>query len=146
MVNGGKIDYNPVSWQEWQELAFKRGVDADRLLQAGSDVAAVYMAGYVVECALKALWLVSGFSPPRSGKHGHDLLHLWQKMARNLRVVAEQEQSGQFFLQQWSTDLRYCRAVPVATPAPAQLIRGAKRLFGLIQQAIRQQQSKANRR
>ena len=60
------------------EVARERGVDASTLRREKRLLAATYMAGYAVECGLKALLQRMGKRFPRSGSEGHHLRGLWE--------------------------------------------------------------------
>ncbi len=62
------------------EAAHKHLVDAQALLGQKRPDGAAYLSGYVVECALKSLWLHETGAPTGNampwGKQGHDLSYL----------------------------------------------------------------------
>jgi len=114
--------------QEKQIRLFRRAADqrlttAEFLLKHGFDLDAVYLAGYTVECALKALIL--RWTPPRdfedvlakvteAGARGHDFEYLkgLLKERRRARTRTDREVLGVLAtllkaVGSWSTDLRY---------------------------------------
>jgi hypothetical protein len=62
------------------EAAQKHLLDSQALLSQHRPDGAAYLSGYVVECALKSLWLhqtgIPSLGPMPWGKRGHDLNHL----------------------------------------------------------------------
>ena len=114
--------------QEKQIRRFRRVADqrlntAEFLLKHGFDLDAVYLAGYTVECALKALVLRwtprGGFHPmwvrlTQVGAKGHDFEYLKDllKEQRSGRNKTDRETLGSLAIHlkrvaTWSTDLRY---------------------------------------
>jgi hypothetical protein len=81
------------------EAARKHLLDAQTLLQARRSDGAAYLSGYVVECALKSIWLLetrpTGESSPPWGKRGHDLGFLESSVA-SLATIAEAKTARYF--------------------------------------------------
>lgn len=82
------------SGDDHPEAAGKHLADAQALRSSGRADGSAYLAGYVVECALKALWLhergvpASGQKPAwKAGKSGHEISELQNDIA-SLAVVA----------------------------------------------------------
>lgn len=76
------------SGDDHPEACAKHLADAQVLLSAARADGAAYLAGYVVECALKSLWLLERGMPPRgqkpawkAGKTGHELSELHKDIA-----------------------------------------------------------------
>jgi hypothetical protein len=96
--------------------AFDRLDDAQTLLRAAHTTGAVYLAGYGIECILKALAL-SGVPPARRsqmllsyrGSRAHDFEWLWTTYLSNRGATAPRSVARAFALvnSYWSTDLRY---------------------------------------
>jgi hypothetical protein len=69
------------------EAAGKHLSDARVLLPAGRVDGAAYLAGYVIECALKSLWLHERGVPPsgkpawKAGRTGHEISELRKDVA-----------------------------------------------------------------
>jgi HEPN domain-containing protein len=93
--------------------ALHRFEEAEFLLKNGYATAAVYLAGYAVECGLKALLLretptrrqevlLEGFR----GRQGHDLDGL-RRRYRAHAPIPEDVNRRLVFVNSWSTDLRY---------------------------------------
>lgn len=61
----------------FEEVARARARESALLRQHEHRCAAVYLAGYVVECRLKTLLHRQGKRFPQSGQTGHDLVGLW---------------------------------------------------------------------
>src|SRR5688572_762373 len=88
--------------------------EARFLFDSDFHTAAVYLAGYAVECALKALLLSSEPHARHAatlasfrGTKGHDFAWLVKELARR-RVVVSPEMNRQVGeVAWWSTDLRY---------------------------------------
>lgn len=103
----------PSAFREWKNVSQERANDADAMLSNRSKSSGPpYMAGYAVECILKA-WLERlDKGVPKSGSKGHDLKALWKKLGLRLKDLADQRGHKAFFLQQWSTDMRYETTLP----------------------------------
>jgi HEPN domain-containing protein len=115
---------NQRSAQDWDDAAKERTQDTETLLQhRPNSMGTIYLAGYVVELNLKALWVELGKQPPRT----HDLRSLW--LGAGFRLADLQDRTGtrSFFIEDWNTSLRY-----EATQRPkftsAELVAAAKKL------------------
>ncbi|MDY6806195.1 MAG: HEPN domain-containing protein [Cyanobacteriota bacterium] len=124
----------PTTAADWMAVADERLADAEAILKERPDsVASVYMAGYAIECALKALLQKRGIASPSYGREGHDLRGLWS--AANLNFSANQDPQGTqtFFFEEWNTALRYEKFLPSKSGLKQQeLLKGARRLKGWI--------------
>ena len=95
-------------------VAWHRLEDAETLLDGHRWQGAVYLAGYAVECGLKASLIVRTAQARRRemlsdfvGRRGHDLSWLRQMLAvqgEHLTATIHEELA---LLSMWSTDLRY---------------------------------------
>ena len=128
---------NPSTTREWLIVAAERASDADAL--AGSrqrSHGAVYMAGFAIECSLKAYLQSHHLKFPTSGREGHNLKALWA--AREFRLGDLNDQTGHltFFVTSWSTDIRYSasQADPVES---TERVQAARALTGWIQTRVR---------
>jgi HEPN domain-containing protein len=130
------ITCHPANKEAWLAVANERATDAKRLQEKAREVAAVYMAGYAVESALKAYCSHCGISYKGSGRAGHNLNALWKLAGFQLRDVADPNGTHTFFIREWSTDLRYHDQYdfPISTD---QLVKGAVTLMQLIQSRIK---------
>lgn len=127
---------DPNSPTEWFQLALERAADVDEMLPARSASAGpVYMAGYVIECSLKA-YLMSHGVKWEKGRGGHNLRNLWKASGFKLRDLNDQDGSKAYFIHSWSTDLRYEQKCP-CVPPPADLLAGARSLASWIKQKTR---------
>jgi len=95
--------------------AFQRQEDAEILLRADRTTGAVYLAGYAVECILKAL-ILSALAPAARratlesfrGARAHDYEWLRTQYLENGGARFPRETTRAFTLvNDWSTDLRY---------------------------------------
>lgn len=116
-------------------MSNERGKDAAELRDAKRDLAAVYMAGYVIECKLKA-WLVArGIKFPTAGGGGHNVIGLWEAAGLKRSDLSGERRA---FLDFWGTHLRYQTSIP---PPPHPdfdcLFCGAIGLAGWIQAKMR---------
>ncbi len=131
----------PDTAKEWLAIAQERIADAKAIYHnRPTSIGSIYMAGYAIECSLKALLQKRSIRYPRSGREGHNLRRLWD--ASKLRVADLQDPNGTktFFLDQWSTDLRYESSFPYNLGLKVEdLLEGAKKLVGLIKRQIRRQ-------
>jgi hypothetical protein len=95
--------------------AKQRYEDAQLLLQAGRTTGAVYLAGYTVECFLKALVLASVAKHLRQellgqfrGARGHDVEWLGALYRRHVAGDVPRDVTRHLSrVAAWSTDLRY---------------------------------------
>jgi HEPN domain-containing protein len=132
----------PSTPEKWVEVANERAQDA-RILSGGNrSLGAVYMAGYSIECYLKAYLQKNGISQPPRGKEGHNLRGLWNTAGFRVSDLNDSDGSQAYFISRWDTQLRY-QAVLESNHSPNDLMRGAKKLAGLIQKRLR---SSARRR
>lgn len=105
----------------WQQLAEERVLDAGALLDAGRWSAAYYLAGYAVECGLKACVLAFVEQNPaviffekryseRCWTHDLDALFTLANIAENREIACEANRDlGRSWsaLQEWSEQDRY---------------------------------------
>ncbi len=95
--------------------AKQRYDDAQLLLEAGRTTGAVYLAGYTVECFLKALLLASVSRQLRQrllgefcGAGGHDIERLGALYRRHVGADIPRDVTRHLSrVATWSTDLRY---------------------------------------
>jgi hypothetical protein len=126
----------PSTAEEWVEVAKERAHDARALSDGNRSLGAVYMAGYSIECYLKAYLQKQGIRQPPLGKEGHNLRRLW--LAARFRLSDLNDSSGNqtYFLNSWDTYLRYQTTLEPNVSAD-NLMRGAQSLAGLIQTRLR---------
>jgi hypothetical protein len=98
------------------------------------------MAGYVIECALKAYLRKANIKFPTRGSAGHDIRGLWQR-AFKLSDLKDRDGHRTFFVDRWSTSMRYETDVPPGYD-PRRLVQEARRLSGEIRQQIRKKRWK----
>ncbi len=133
----GPVRRGPSSADDWISVATERASDARANLDKRPGSAGpVYIAGYAIECSLKALLRAKGKPFPTSGSGGHDLQGLWEASGFRLSDLRDPNGAKAFFIEQWSTDLRYETAPPAAIPAE-QLLTGAGNLTGWIHTHVR---------
>jgi HEPN domain-containing protein len=103
------------SVRHWRNAAHQRFEDAQILFSYDRNTGAVYLAGYGVECILKAL-IVASVPATRerdvldtfSGKQGHDLERLRSTYQRESGLAIGREMVVHLArVSTWSTDLRY---------------------------------------
>ena len=105
---------------EYRQVALARLTDARTLLRARRYDGAYYLAGYVVECALKACiarqFRVATIPDPRLVseiyRRGHELPALARLAGLEFAITAEARRDGQFgsswvTVQRWTADSRY---------------------------------------
>jgi HEPN domain-containing protein len=101
--------------RRFYRAARERWDDAEFLRDSGRTTAAVYMAGYSVECALKALVISHAPKSKRKdvlatfrGKIAHDLDWLRRRYAEYGGARPPLSVAGDFrIVDKWDTDLRY---------------------------------------
>lgn len=130
------LSCRPTKCEEWCDIAIERGKDATIMLNNQREIAAVYMAGYVIEFYLKAYLTSRKVAFSTSGQGGHDLLVLWNKSELTYKNISDKGEAFNFFIRRWSTGMRYCRND--SCPVNAQeLVEGSKILAGIIAKAIK---------
>lgn len=103
------------SREEWQQLTETRIADAEVLLKGGRYDAAYYLAGYAVECALKARiasLVRAGDFPPRSDYVRNDvyirsLVRLLQTAELAEVLEAPPVEADWGIVKEWSETARY---------------------------------------
>ncbi|MBK1699959.1 HEPN domain-containing protein [Thiococcus pfennigii] len=131
---------DPSTCEAWLDVARERGADARAMLPArAASIGPVYMAGYAVESALKAYLQAQGLPRPAAGPAGHDLRALWKASGLQLRDLKDPDGTAAFFVQDWTTALRY-QAQTAPGQADAQtLVDAAGRLLGYLSTQIKRQ-------
>ena len=124
----------PNTAQEWIDVARERAADVEALKQR--PVGAVYMAGYAIECSLKAYLQREGKPFPTSGSEGHNLKGLWRASGFRFGDLPDIAGEKTFYIEHWNTDLRYESAYDFPVPIES-LRKGAQELVGWIQNKIR---------
>lgn len=100
-------------WRTFSRVASQRFEDAECLLGNFRTTGAVYLAGYGVECMLKALWLHSAPAGRQTritasfrGERGHDID--WLFGAAGLRGTTPKSlRETIVYLRTWTTSFRY---------------------------------------
>ena len=138
-VPPGPVRRGPNSVEDWLSVATERGDDARaNLNMRPGSVGPVYLAGYAIECSLKALLRAKGKPFPASRSAGHDLQGLWEACGFRLSDLRDSNGAKDFFIEEWSTDLRYETTPPERLPAQ-ELLTGAGDLTGWIQTRVRRE-------
>jgi len=105
----------PVEARLYYRAAKQRFDDSQLLLEAGRTTGAVYLAGYTVECFLKALVLAGVAAGPRQqllrefrGSRAHDIEWLGALYRRHAGAAIPRDITRHLSrVASWSTDLRY---------------------------------------
>ncbi|MGK7889578.1 MAG: HEPN domain-containing protein [Leptolyngbyaceae cyanobacterium] len=127
----------PSTAEEWLCIATERGADADAIIKSGNtSIGSIYLAGYAIECSLKALLQAKNQPFPKHGEQGHNLRNLWRSSGFCLSDISDSKGTKAFFIDQWSTSLRYEKSLE-SSLSPEELVDGAKQLTGWIQRQIR---------
>jgi len=133
--------------EEWLEVSRERALDAGVILSLRPDsIGSVYLAGYVIECSLKAFLQAAGKKVPTSGSAGHNLVGLWKATGLQKSILGGSEGSRTFFLEQWSTAMRYSVNEDLNGQSPEDLIDGAKLITGWFHQQVRRRRQYRRRR
>lgn len=129
----------PNNAETWLAVATERALDAEAMLSSRpNSVGSVYMAGYVVECALKAYLKGRNKSFTIRGAEGHNLKGLWNAAGFRLSDLNDTSGERTYYIELWGTHLRYESEINSNIPA-CSLLKGAKFLVGWIQNQIRRQ-------
>ena len=135
----------PTTAEGWIAVANERAADAEAIEKdRPASVGSVYMAGYAVECSLKALLQKRGIPTPTSGSKGHNLHELWGASGLRLSKLKDPAGNQTFFLEDWDTALRYEINLPLKGHSAKELVAGAKQLNRFLQAETRR--SKPRRR
>ena len=130
---------DPSSPEQWLAVAKARRIEAEIINKHSPDsVGAVYLAGYMVECSLKAFLQKQNTGFPKFGSEGHNLRQLWRACKFRLADLDDYNGSKAFFIDSWQTDLRYQTKLD-STLTSEELIQGAKQLAGWIKLQIKRQ-------
>lgn len=131
---------NPTTAQEWLTIANERSADAEVIhKQRPNSIGSVYLAGYAIECSLKALLQKRGIPFPSHGQEGHHLGNLWKASGLKFSDLKDATGAKTFFLEKdkWNTALRYERFLPNTLGLDiAELMAGGKALNNWIQTQI----------
>ena len=122
----------PTTAEAWLHVAQERAVDARTLYNQGRSVAAEYLAGYAVECSLKAYLQKVGRGFPTRGPAGHDLRELWKAARFRLADLGDSQGNRTYFIERWNTGLRYNDTLDTVLDAGV-LVEGAAQLAGWVQ-------------
>ena len=135
----------PDTWEDWREVANERMQDAKSMLPARSaSVGAIYLAGYAVECSLKALLQRRGVGFPRQGSEGHHLRGLWASAGFTLRDIPGNKGCETYYVEHWSTNLRYL--VTESFPGSSEeMLAGAASLVRLLQTRLARERGRRRR-
>jgi hypothetical protein len=131
----------PDTIEGWLNVARERAQDGSAMISARPTSAGpVYMMGYGIECSLKGYLKSQRRAFPTSGRAGHDLRALWEAAGFRLSDINDKNGAKTFYIERWSTDLRYAAVLPDST-APGDLLRAAHDLIGWIQQKAKRTRS-----
>lgn len=119
------------------EVARQRAVDAEALAKEGRELAAVYLAGYGIECVLKAYLQRLGVGFPRAGSSGHNIRALWAKCEFSLAELNDQRGCTAYYVRKWSTSLRYQTEAQDLPCDTRQMVRAAGSLVGWVTNRVR---------
>jgi hypothetical protein len=135
----------PTDANGWCSIANERAADAEAMKSTRcTSIGGVYMAGYAIECSLKALLQIQGTPFPRHGKEGHNLRGLWESSGFRLTDLSDVKGEKTFFMENWDTSLRY-ELTCSSNLTVIELVDGAKNLTGWIQSQIRRSSSRKHR-
>jgi hypothetical protein len=128
----GHKDTETMTTEDWQERAVERGLDASAIVEKRpNSICAIYVAGYAVECSLKAYLASRKIKFSTSGKSGHDIKGLWDSTGFRLSDIYDINGVKTYYISQWSTALRYEITVPNGYSA-SELVLGAQKLASWI--------------
>ena len=123
----------PTNANDWISVANERAADAEALKTTRcTSIGCVYIAGYAIECSLKALLQSTRKAFPKHGQEGHNLRRLWEASGFRLSDLSDPSGAKTFFIQNWDTSLRY-ESTFESSITIVELVDGAKQLTGWIQ-------------
>lgn len=126
----------PNTPEKWIEVAKERSQDAGILRGGDRSLGSVYMAGYSIECYLKAYLQKNGKSQPPRGKEGHNLRGLWSAAGFRISDLSDPGGHQTYFIESWDAQMHYQTALDPGLSGD-ELIKGAQKLTGLIQRRLR---------
>lgn len=134
--------------EDWESVANARLTDAQCMSQkCPKSIAGPYLAGYAIECYLKAYLQRSGISFPTKGSAGHNLRQLWSASKFQLRDLGDDPYGNKtFYLNDWDTNLRYMTELSESFLDTQSLIEGAIQLAKWIQNRGKRCQRYQNKR
>lgn len=136
----------PTCIEDWISVARERAADAEAIVLArAQSVGSVYLVGYAVECSLKAYLIASGTRFPTRGPAGHDLTALWKASGFTKRDIADLDGSKSYYFEAWTTSLRYSTTGAGSGLQNEELLNGAKRVVGWLQNQARRKSLKRRR-
>ncbi|WP_017306032.1 hypothetical protein [Spirulina subsalsa] len=103
-----------------------------------------YLAGYAIECSLKALLQKRGTGFPKHGQQGHNLRGLWEAANFQLSDLADPTGAKTFYLEKWDTSLRYEVSCD-SSLSHQELVEGAKQLTVWIRTQVRRNRLRKRR-
>lgn len=124
----------------WSSVALERLKDAESASKHRQEsIAAPYLAGYAIECALKGYLQRAGIRFPTSGSEGHNLKALWSSANFRLADMNDNDGSKAFYIESWDTGLRYKSSLPEINTSlnTQELVVGAQSLYRWIDQQQR---------
>lgn len=118
----------PTTYKDWKDVAMERAADASVIADARPlSAASPYLAGYCVECALKAYLHRRGIPFPSHGPEGHNLRGLWRRSGFRLSDLKDRAGAKSFFIEAWDASMRY-ETVVDSDLTSRELVDGAKQL------------------
>lgn len=119
------------------DVVKERSADATALAALRPmSTASPYLAGYCVECALKAYLNRRGIRFPEHGKEGHNLRRFWHRAGFRKSDLKNPTGAKSYFIESWDTSLRYETAINSDLDA-GELVKGAKQLTRWLSTQIR---------
>jgi HEPN domain-containing protein len=119
--------------RRFYQVALQRFEDAEILCRNGRNTGGIYLAGYAVECILKALLLASVAAPRHralvktfSGSKAHDFEWLKQELGKRHVQIPADTARRLASVNTWSTDLRYVAGSKRSAEAQAFLAAAAE--------------------
>lgn len=136
----------PVTIDDWLEVATERAADAEAILATRrTSIGSVYLVGYGIECCLKAFLKASGRPFPQAGATGHNLTALWKSSGLRKSDIGGHGGCNTFYLESWNTALRYSGELDAGGITHEELVQGAKRITGWVSQQTRRKQMRKRR-
>lgn len=134
--------------EEWEVVANARLTDAQCMSQkCPQSIAGPYLAGYAIECHLKAYLQRKGIPFPTRGSGGHNLRQLWLASRLQLRDLGDDSHGNKtFYLDNWDTSLRYTTKLNDSSLDTQNLIEGAIQIAKRIQTQGKRCQRHQNKR
>lgn len=130
----------------WLEIGRERAADAEAVLkERPASICSIYLAGYSVECSIKAYLQATGRKVITSGGEGHNLTGLWKSSGLRKSDIGGTEGARTFYFEEWNTALRYSTTGSFGGQTHDDLVTGARQITGWLHQQVQRKRARRRR-